>query len=78
MGLRRPLAGGSRSTVLLVLESDSALLDLLTEIAKDFGYTFNVHKKGSLNKVQLADQWCKKRSSRITHSRQLNHKINRR
>jgi len=56
MGLRRPLAGGSRSTVLLVMESDPALLDLLTEIVKDFGYTFNAHKKGSVNKAQLADQ----------------------
>ena len=51
MDPRLPLAGGSRSTVLLVLESDPALLNLLTEIAKDFGYTFNVHKKGSVNKT---------------------------
>ena len=52
----RPLAGGSRSTVLLALESDPALLNLLTVVADDFGYTFNVHKKSSINKAKLTDQ----------------------
>jgi hypothetical protein len=56
MDLRRPIAGRSRSTVLLVLESDPALLGLLKEVTKVFGYTFNVHKKSSINKAKLADQ----------------------
>jgi hypothetical protein len=37
--------------VLLVLESDPALLDLLKEVAKDFGNTFNLRKKGSIDKA---------------------------
>ena len=57
MDPRRPLAGGSRSTVLLVPESNPALLDVLKEVAKVFGYTFDVHKKSSIVKTQLADQW---------------------
>jgi hypothetical protein len=56
MDLRRPMAEGSRSTVLLVLESDPALLDLLKEVTKVFGYTFNFHKKSSINKAKLTDQ----------------------
>jgi hypothetical protein len=56
MDLRRPMAEGSRSTVLLVLESDPALLDLLKEVTKVFGYTFNIHKKSSINKAKLTDQ----------------------
>ena len=69
MDPRRPLAGGSRSTVLLVLESDPALLDLLTVVADGFGYTFNVHKKSSVNKALLADQWYSKSMAHITHPR---------
>ena len=49
-----------RLTVPLVLQSDSALLGLLKEIAKDFGYTFNAHKNGNIDKVRLTDQrWNK-------------------